>query len=84
MRLQFYHFRSINSAFSPDRCNRGITPKPRVYIDKRKGYPNAESRRNFVQKEKAPQDHISPGRLGSPPPELPNHEMDTKFGFAFV
>jgi hypothetical protein len=32
-------------------------------------------------KEKAPSTFSSPGRLGSPPPELPNHEMDIKILF---
>jgi hypothetical protein len=33
----------------------------------------------MVIKEKAPATFKS-GRLGSPPPELPNHRMDTKSG----
>jgi hypothetical protein len=33
------------------------------------------------RKEKAPSTFSSPGRLGSPPPELPNHEMDIRIPF---
>jgi len=34
------------------------------------------------KKEKRPR-LFSPGRLGSPPPELPNHEMDIKILLTF-
>jgi hypothetical protein len=49
--------------------------------DRRRAGTRSQDTEAEARKRKAPSTFSSPGRLGSPPPELPNHEMDIRIPF---